>query len=93
MAEYWDRNYYYDNDLPLPMYVIGYIDSYGDINGRMVTIDDCSTHTLDLSKGHRWRWCIPDQSYMAPRGNSELTDKEQFLVEDWLEKNGYMMPR
>ena len=94
MEQYWDRRYYLENDLPMPMWVIGYIDSYGAIDARMVTLDDTSTsHTLDLSRGHRWRWNIPDQNYMAPRGRSELTDEECFLVEDWLEKNGYKVPR
>jgi hypothetical protein len=94
MEQYWNTYYYQKNNLPTPMFVIGYIDSYGAIEARLVTIDDVSlSHTRELSRGRRWRWCIPEQEYMAPRGRSELTDEECFLVEDWLEKNGYMVPR
>jgi hypothetical protein len=93
MEQFWNKGYYLENNLPMPMYVIGYIDSYGVIEARMVTLGDASGHTKDLSKGHRWRWCIQDASYMAPRGKDELTDEEEFLVYDYLIKNGYVEPR
>lgn len=93
MEQYWDTDYYMESSLPVPMFAIGCIDNYGTILSRCVFVDQYTAHTPDISRGKRWRWNILKQKYSAPSGNSELTEEENFLVWDYLEKNGYIKPK
>lgn len=78
-------------------YVMGCIDSYGEIRGKATRQMEC--HPPELSKGKRWRFCIWSQEFsiIMPKTLEEyndphskiLTDEEAFLVWNWLMEKGY----
>lgn len=74
-----------------PMWVVGCIDSYGAITARVVTGNQSILHTVDESKGKRWRWNIWGQEFHSTRNPTldRLSDEEFFIVEDWLVKHGH----
>jgi len=72
-----------------PRWVVGSIDSYGAIEAKALSSNDHPFHSVETSRGLKWRWGIAEQMFVAPRGNSELTEEENFLVYDWLVKNNY----
>jgi hypothetical protein len=71
-----------------PLFIYGTIDSQGTIEA-VASYGSNESHALAL-QGHKWRFCVPTQEWTAPRGNSELTEEEEILVTDYLEKNGYV---
>ena len=84
------------HEFPL-MAVQGSIDSHGAIRAK--ASKEVEFHSLETSRGKRWRFTIWSQEfhYCAPRSLKEdqnrqalrLTEEEEFLVCDWLIKNGY----
>lgn len=74
-----------------PMWVVGCIDSYGEIRARVVKGGQSMTHTPSESKGKRWRWNIWGQEYHATRNPTldRLSGEETGLVSDWLERHGH----
>lgn len=71
------------------MWVIGCIDSYGAITARHAKATQNQMHTLEESRGKRWRWSIWGQEYHCTGGLAELTTEEIDAVTDWLERKGY----
>ena len=82
------RRFYQPTD---PMWVIGCIDSNGSITARHAEGGKNTMHTVNESRGKRWRWSIWGQEYQSTlRGRlDELTDDELAAVTDWLERKGY----
>lgn len=75
-----------------PMWVIGSIDIYGAIHfkvgkagGREVPMHDAPT-----SIGHRWRWNVHGQDWVATKTLDRLTGEEFAAVTEWLDRHGYI---
>lgn len=83
------RRLNFDEDGPL--WVIGVIDSHGDIRARTADWRSGATHTdAERLAGRPWRWNIADQEFHAVRENSGSYDpNDTVLIVDWLERNGY----
>lgn len=73
------------------MWVVGCIDSYGEIRARVVKGGASMTHAPSESKGKRWRWNIWGQEYHATRNPTldSLSKEELDLVSDWLVRHGH----
>ncbi len=72
------------------MWVIGCIDANGAITANPSR--EGRTHSIEESKGKRWRWCVWSQEFIdaGPRmTHPELSDEESFTVCDWLVRRGY----
>ena len=72
-----------------PMWVVGSIDAYGAIMGRVIPEGDAGLHTPEEKAGHSWRWCLWSQDWPDFLGCHNLTREEIDLVEDWLERHGH----
>lgn len=77
-----------------PMWVIGCIDAYGAISARVVKRNDDIMHTLNESKGKRWRWNIWSQEFHCTRNPTldKLDPDERVSVESYLERRGLKDP-
>lgn len=71
------------------MWVLGCIDSNGAIVAHATK--EGRTHTIEESKGKRFRWCIWTQDFNITFGGIKdaLTPEEYFAVCDWLIKHKY----
>lgn len=86
--KYFVKKHYDTDD---PMWVVGCIDSYGAISARHVNCNGNIMHTLEESKGRRWRWNIWGQEFHATRNPTldKLSDEENLAVMNWLQRKGY----
>ncbi len=74
----------------LPAWILGTIDSTGNIRAREGSNSDMFHSNAERLSGRPWRWNCWGQDFGPMRQGSDRLDSDDIIaVLDWLERNGY----
>lgn len=80
-----------------PMWVIGYVDAYGAVHARQISMHDTvygcgSMHTNEERlSGRSFRWNVHEQEFgVVLTGCDRLDDDDRFRVLDYLDSGGHV---